>query len=75
MSELGQTRKYSPRAHVFRSAPNNGHMATTAACPFGANNGSGRTHASQSVANALVPRCTDAEEQMSASEERLNYNK
>ena len=34
MSELGQTRKYSPRAHVFRSAPNNGHMATTAACPF-----------------------------------------
>ena len=28
MSELGQTRKYSPRAHVFRSAPNNGHRAT-----------------------------------------------
>jgi hypothetical protein len=24
------------RAYVFRSAPNNGHRATTAACPFGA---------------------------------------
>src|ERR1700676_3706597 len=28
MSQIGQTRKYSPRAHVFRSAPNSGHRAT-----------------------------------------------
>jgi len=40
MSQMGQKAKYSQRAYVFRSAPNNGHRATTAACPFGANNGS-----------------------------------
>src|ERR1019366_7139689 len=33
MSELGQKAKYSLRAYVFRSAPNNGHKATTAAVP------------------------------------------
>ena len=58
-----------------RLAPINGHLLDGMARLLSANNGSGRTHASQSVANALVPRCTDAEEQMSASEERLNYNK
>ena len=31
------------RAYVFRSAPNNGHRATTAACPSCAMNGSRRT--------------------------------
>jgi hypothetical protein len=29
-----QKAKYSLRANVFRSVPNNGHRATTAACPF-----------------------------------------
>src|ERR1700688_607280 len=33
---LGQKAKYSPRAHVFRCAPNNGHRATTATGPSGA---------------------------------------
>ena len=40
MSELGQKAKYSLRAYVFRSAPNNGHKATTAALPKCANSGS-----------------------------------
>src|SRR5258706_8372103 len=31
---LGQNRKSSSRAYVFRFAPKNGHRATTAACPF-----------------------------------------
>jgi hypothetical protein len=32
MSHLGQKLKSSMGAYVFRSAPNNGHRATTAAC-------------------------------------------
>src|SRR5712675_1420009 len=34
ISEMGQNRKSSSRAYVFRFAPKNGHRATTAACPF-----------------------------------------
>src|SRR6476620_3211668 len=34
MSELGQNRKSSTRAHVFRFAPESGHCATESACPF-----------------------------------------
>src|SRR5713101_5836481 len=34
---LGQKLKSSMGAYVFRSAPNNGHRATTAACPSCAN--------------------------------------
>jgi hypothetical protein len=33
MSQMGQKLKSSMGAYVFRSAPNNGHRATTAACP------------------------------------------
>jgi hypothetical protein len=36
MSELGQNRKSSMRAHVFRFAPESGHRAMQSACPFGA---------------------------------------
>jgi hypothetical protein len=36
---LGQKLKSSMGVYVFRSAPNNGHAATTAACPKSANNG------------------------------------
>src|SRR6202166_1472275 len=32
----GQKAKYSLRADVFRSAPNNGHCSIRPACPFGA---------------------------------------
>jgi hypothetical protein len=39
MSEVGQSRKYSLRANVFRCSPNNGHTATTATRPSCANNG------------------------------------
>ena len=42
MSDVGQNRKTSMRAYVFRSAPNNGHRAITAACPFRATTGLGR---------------------------------
>ena len=35
----GQKLKSSMGAYVFRSAPNNGHRATTAACPSWANTG------------------------------------
>src|SRR5260370_36174303 len=38
MSELGQNRKSSMRAYVFRCSPNNGHRQDTSACPFRANN-------------------------------------
>src|ERR1700686_4768970 len=31
---LGQNRKSSTRANVFRSAPESGHCATQSACPF-----------------------------------------
>jgi hypothetical protein len=42
MSVLGQNRKSSMRAHVFRFALKSGHCATESACPFrAANNGSG----------------------------------
>ena len=37
MSLLGQTRKCSLRADVFRCSPNNGHRSIGSACPFGAN--------------------------------------
>jgi hypothetical protein len=33
MSQMGQKAKYSIRADVVCCAPNNGHIATTAACP------------------------------------------
>jgi hypothetical protein len=36
---LGQKAKYSLRADVVRCCPDNRQMATTAPCPFGANNG------------------------------------
>jgi hypothetical protein len=38
MSELGQNRKSSTRANVFRFAPKSGHRATESACPFRAKN-------------------------------------
>ncbi len=34
MSLLGQNRKSSMRANVFRCSPNNGHCQDTSACPF-----------------------------------------
>src|SRR5260370_36809212 len=34
MSQLGQNRKSSMRAHVFRCSPNSGHRQDTSACPF-----------------------------------------
>src|SRR5258707_15231520 len=34
MSHLGQNRKTSMRANVFRCSPNNGHRQGTWACPF-----------------------------------------
>src|SRR5258705_5875499 len=37
---MGQNRKSSMRANVFRCSPNNGHRQDTSACPFRANNGS-----------------------------------
>jgi hypothetical protein len=40
MSASVQKLKSSMGAYVFRSAPNNGHRATTAACPFRARSGS-----------------------------------
>jgi hypothetical protein len=45
MSVPGQKRKSSVGANVFSSAPNNGHRATTAACPFRAKPGSARADA------------------------------
>jgi hypothetical protein len=36
MSAVGQNRKSSTRAYVFRFAPKSRHYATHAACPFGA---------------------------------------
>jgi hypothetical protein len=38
MSELGQNRKSSMRAHVFRFTPESRHHVTHAACPFRAAN-------------------------------------
>jgi hypothetical protein len=38
MSQLGQNRKSSTRANVFRFAPESGHRAMQSACPFRANN-------------------------------------
>src|SRR5258706_13263600 len=40
MPAMGQKRKYSMRANVFRCSPNNGHRQDTSACPFRANSGS-----------------------------------
>src|SRR5258706_16362745 len=37
---LGQNRKSSMRAHVFRFAPKSGHCATDSTCPLPANSGS-----------------------------------
>jgi hypothetical protein len=34
---MGQNRKSSMRANVFRCSPNNGHRQDTSACPFRAN--------------------------------------
>src|SRR5258707_15274333 len=33
-TDMGQKRKSSMRAHVFRCSPNNGHRQDTSACPF-----------------------------------------
>src|SRR5258707_835145 len=40
MSGLGQNRKSSMGAYVFRCSPNNGHRQETSACPFRAMSGS-----------------------------------
>src|SRR6476660_1430533 len=40
MSELGSSTDLRPRPSFVFSSPRNGHQATTAACPFGAINGS-----------------------------------
>src|SRR5204863_10077481 len=40
MSQMGQNRKSSMRANVFRCSPNNGHRQGTSACPFRAKTGS-----------------------------------
>jgi hypothetical protein len=37
---VGQNRKYSPRAHIVRFAPNSGPKSDIPPCPFGAMNGS-----------------------------------
>src|SRR5260370_24483132 len=50
--QMGQNRKSSSRAYVFRFAPKNGHRATSAACPFRANNGSRHAHSITSSARA-----------------------
>src|SRR6476660_5541948 len=42
MSELGQNRKSSMRANVFRCSPNNGHRQDTSACPSCAAGSTGR---------------------------------
>jgi len=39
MTASGQKTKYSIRAYVFRSGPNNGHDAAATACPVGAKSG------------------------------------
>ena len=39
MSGLGQNRKNSMRANVFRCSPNNGHRQDTSACPLRATTG------------------------------------
>src|SRR6266576_3043813 len=44
-SEMGQNRKSSMRANVFRFAPESGHRAMQSACPFRARNGSEATRA------------------------------
>jgi hypothetical protein len=49
MSQLGQKAKYSLRAYVFRSAPNNGHRAITATRP-----GCGADTAVYSIASSAV---------------------
>jgi hypothetical protein len=36
MSQIGQNRKSSMRANVFRFARESGHCAIRSACPFGA---------------------------------------
>ena len=51
MSLMGQNRKSSMRAYVFRFAPKSGHCATESACPFRANNGS-QSHSITSSARA-----------------------
>jgi len=58
MSAGGQKAKYSPRADVFRSAPDSGHRAMQPACPFRANSGSERTHSitSSAVARSVSSR-------------------
>ena len=61
MSEVGQKLKSSMGAYVFRSAPNNGHRATTAVCPKSARTGSTiivakvRTRLEWSQVNAARP--------------------
>src|SRR6476659_6343034 len=42
MSHLGQNRKSSMRANVFRCSLNNGHRQDTSACPFRAAGSTGR---------------------------------
>jgi hypothetical protein len=52
-SALGQDRKSSMRANVFRFAPKNGHCPMQSACPFGAaNSGHGAVYSITSSARA-----------------------
>src|SRR5260221_6974091 len=52
MSQLGQNRKSSMRANVFRFAPKSGHCATESACPFCAKSGSEPVYSMTSSARA-----------------------
>jgi hypothetical protein len=55
MSVWCQKLKSSMGAYVFRSAPNNGHRATTAACPKSANRRRGiRVNKMKEAANATA---------------------
>jgi hypothetical protein len=54
MSLLGQKLKSSMGAHVFRSTPNNGHRATTAACPSWAISGREQCDPGQSILVAPI---------------------
>jgi hypothetical protein len=52
MSEMGQKAKYSPRADVFRFAPESGLKSDIAGGPVRANNGSGQPYSITSSAQA-----------------------
>ena len=56
-SEMGQNRKSSMRANVFRFAPESGHRAMQSACPFRANNGLVSQQSGGRARPALIPTC------------------